>query len=449
MENEGRPTPRWSRAQLLAFRFAFVYLILYYLPFPFGAFPYTGRVAQKYESLWHQLVPWVGRHVLHLSYEILTCTNCSGDTTYEYVRVLCFFGLALAASLVWSILDRSSSNYQRMHAWLRLYVRLSVGAAMLMYAGAKIFLQHFPPPNLYKLLEPLGNYSQMSLLWTLMGASRGYTLFVGCLQMLAGILLFLPRLTTLGALVGIAVFSNIFALNLGYDLPIKLYSLHILLVCLFLVLPDAPRLVRFFLLNQEVASLSENGLFHLRRLNTAALVAQLALGGVLACTYLVHAYDYEKRHFSPASRPPFFGIWNVEEFLLGGKVLPPLETDGTRWQRVVFQFPTEIGIQSMNGSWMGYWLRTDMARKTLAMGKPNDSNGEFEFVFADPDSRSLTLEGTDGRNEIRVKLRRLDEKQFALLARGFHWIDEDAALVQDEEGVCDRVRQTGGPLPAR
>src|SRR5207302_1726046 len=108
--------------------------------------------------------------------------------------------------------------------------------------------------------------------------------------------------------------------------------------------------------------------------NTAALVAQLALGGVLACTYLVHAYDYEKRHFSPASRPPFFGIWNVEEFLLGGKVLPPLETDGTRWQRVVFQFPTEIGIQS---------------------------------------------------------------------------IDDAATLVQDEEGVCDRVRQTGAPVPAR
>lgn len=320
---------------------------------------------------------------------------------------------------------------------------------MLMYAAAKIFLQHFPPPNLYKLLEPLGDYSQMSLLWTFMGASRGYTLFAGCLQMLAGILLFLPRLTTLGALVGIAVFSNIFALNLGYDLPIKLYSLHILLVCLFLVLPDAPRLVRFFLLHQEVASLSENGLFHLRRLNTAALVAQLVLGGVLACTYLVRAYDYEKRHFSTASRPPFFGIWNVEEFLLGGKVLPPLETDGTRWQRAVFQFPREIGIQSMNGSWMGYWLRADMARKTFAIGKHDDPKGEFQFVFADPDSRSLTLAGTDGRNEIRVKLRRVDEKQFALLARGFHWIDEDAALLQDEEGVCDRVRQTGGPLPAR
>jgi len=448
MENQEQPA-HWSRAELLAFRFVFVYLILYYLPFPFGAFPRTGRVAQEYESLWQKLVPWFGRHVLHLNYEILTNTNCSGDTTYEYARVLCFFGVAFAASLLWSLLDRSSSNHQRMHEWLRSYVRLSVGAAMLMYGAAKIFLQHFPPPNLYKLLEPLGNYSQMSLLWTFMGASRGYSVFAGCLQMLAGILLFIPRLTTLGALVAIAVFTNIFALNLGYDLPVKLYSLHILLVCFFLFLPDGRRLVRFFLLNQTVPSSPETALFHRRRLNTAALVAQLTLGAVLVFSNLHRAHDFEKRHFGMSSRPPFYGIWNVEEFVLSGKKLPPLATEGTRWQRVVFQFPKEVGIQSMNGSWMGYWLRANTAKHTFAMGKANDSKKEFEFAFSNPDSWSLTLEGGDATNEIRVKLRRVDEKQFAVLARGLHWIDEDAALVQDQEGVCDRVRQTGGPLIVR
>jgi hypothetical protein len=446
MENQDKAPVRWSQAQLLAFRFAFAYLILYYLPFPFGAFPYTGRVAQKYESLWHTLVPWVGRHVLHLSDEISTATNCSGDTTYEYGRVLCFLALALIASLLWSSVDRSSSSYQRMHEWLRWYVRFSVGAAMLMYAAAKIFLQHFPPPNLYKLIEPLGDYSQMSLLWTFMGASRSYTVFAGCLQLLAGILLFVPQLTTLGALVGVTVFSNIFAMNLGYDLPVKLYSFHLLLVCFFLLLPDAPRLVNFLVLNRAVPSVSETALFDRRRLNAGVLVAQFALGAVLLCSYFYRAHNYEKRMFGVASRPPLYGIWDVEEFELGGKVLPPLGTDETRWQRVVFQFPREVGIQSMNGSWIGYWLRGDMTRKTLAIGKPNNSNGEFEFAFVNPDSRSLTLEGTDGRNEIRVKLRRVDEKQFAILARGLHWIDEDANLVQDEEGVCDRVRQTDGPL---
>jgi hypothetical protein len=449
MENQDQAAADWSRVHRLAFRFAFVYLISYYLPFPFGAIPHTDSLAQKYQSLWLKLVPWVGKHVLHLNHEIMTSTNCSGDTTYDYVRVLCLLALAFAASLLWSFLDRSHANYKQKYQWLRSYVRLSVGAAMLMYGAAKIFLMHFPHPNLYKLLEPLGDYSQMSLLWTFMGASRGYTVFAGCLQMFCGILLFVPQLTTLGALVGLAVFSNIFALNLWYDLPVKLYSLHILLVCFFLVLPDARRLVNFLLLNRSVARSPETTLFNHRRLNAGALVAQLTLGGFLVCSYLYRTHDYEKRNFGTDSRPPFYGIWIVDEFILGGKVLAPLLTDETRWQRVVFQFPKEVGIQSMNGSWTGYWLRQDMAKKTFAMEKPNDPNSELEFTFFNPDSRSLSLEGSDGGNEIRVKLHRVDEKQFALVGAGFHWINEDADLVMDHESVCDHVRRAGGALSER
>jgi uncharacterized membrane protein YphA (DoxX/SURF4 family) len=446
MENQDRATVDWSRVQLLAVRFAFVYLVLYNLPFPFGAFPHTGRVAQKYESLWLMIVPWVGKHVLHLSYEIMTSTNCSGDTTYDYVLVLCLLGLAFAATVLWSFLDRPHSNHQRIQEWLRSYVRLAVGGAMLMYGAAKIFPMHFPQPNLYKLLEPLGDYSQMSLLWTFMGASPAYTVFAGCLQVFCGILLFVPRLTTLGALVGLAVFSNIFVLNLAYDLPVKLYSFHVLLVLIFLALPDARRLVKFFVLNRTVAPAPETALFDGRHLNAVALVAQLMLGGILACSYLYQTHDFEKRM---ASRPPFYGIWMVDEFTLGGKVLPPLWTDESRWQRVVFQFPQKVGIQSMNGSWMGYWLHGDMAKKTFVMEKPNDPRKEFEFTFSNPDSRSLTLDGSDGGDQIRVKLHRVDDKQFVLLSRGFHWIDEDAGLVMDEECVCDRVKPAAGTLLAR
>jgi hypothetical protein len=449
MGNQYQATAHWSRVQLLGFRFAFIYLILYNLPLPFGPLPHTVSVAQKYESLWLKLVPWVGKHVLHLSHEITTSTNCSGDTTYDYVRVLCFLGFALAGSLLWSFLDRSHSNHQRLHQWLRLYVRLSVGTAILVYGAAKIFVVHFPQPNLYKLLEPLGDYSPMGLLWTFMGASRGYSLFAGFLQMLAGALLFVPRLTTLGALVGIAVFSNIFVLNLGYDLPVKLYSLHILLFCFFLVLPEGRRLVNFFLLNRSVAPIREVALFNARRLNAWALVAQLTLAGFLVSLLLYRTYDYEKRNFALTSRPPFYGIWLVDEFMLGGRVLPPLWSDETRWQKVVFQFPKEVSIQSMNGSWAGYWLHGDMAKKTFAIEKPGDPKKEYEFTFSNPDSQSLTLEGSEGRNEIRVKLHRLDEKQFALLGSGFHWVDEDADMVMNEEGVCDRIWRAGDQLKAR
>ena len=38
-------------------------------------------------------MPWVGRHILHLSYAITVFPNGSGDTTYNYVEVLCFLAV--------------------------------------------------------------------------------------------------------------------------------------------------------------------------------------------------------------------------------------------------------------------------------------------------------------------------------------------------------------------
>ena len=416
----------WPRALLFAFRFAFVYLILYNLPFPLGALPHTDSLAEKYRLLWHMVVPWVAKHVLHLGHEITSFSNGSGDTTYDYVLVLCFLGLALAAAVLWSFLDRSHSNYQRLHQWLRLYVRLSVGLAMLSYGAAKIFQQQFAQPNLYQLLESHGESSPMGLLWIFMGSSPGYRLFTGSVEMLGGLLLFVPRLATLGALLGIAVFSNVLALNISYDVPVKLYTLHLLLMCIFLVLPDAWRLIDFFLLNRSVAPSGSTALFNHRRLNAGALVVQLSLGAFLACSNLYQAHDFEKQNSSVASRPPFYGIWMVDEFALGGQALPPLLTDEVRWQRMIFQFPKGVGIQSMNGSWTGYWLRRDMDKKTFAMDKPNDPNKKFAFTFSSGDPQSLILEGNDGANQIHVKLHRVDERQFALLSGGPHWIHEDS-----------------------
>lgn len=448
MENQDQATANWSSVYLLAFRFVLVYLVLYWLPFPFGAFPHTGSVARRYQLLWHMVVPWVGKHILHLGHEIVVSTNCSGDTTYDYVKVICLLGPAFAGSVLWYSLERSHSDYQRVDQWLRSYVRLSVGAAMLLFGAAKVFRVQFPPPNLYKLLEPQGDSSPMGLLWTFMATSRSYSLFAGFIQMLGGILLFVPRLTTLGALVGIAVFSNIFVLNVGYDVPLKLLCLHFLIACFFLILPDARRLVDFFLLNRSVAPSPEIGFLSNPRLNAGALVTQLMLGGFLVCSDLYRAYDYERRNFGIASRPSFYGIWIVDEFSLGGKVLPPLLTDENRWQRVVFQFPKGVGVQSMNGAWTGYKVRRDMAKKTLAMEEDNDPKKKFEFILSSSDSESLTLEGNDGASEIRIMLHRMDERRFSLLGRGSQWINEDAEFVRDEEGVCNHVRQ-GGELLVR
>ena len=64
---------------------------------------------------------------------------------------------------------------------------------------------------------------------------------------MGGTLRYFRRTTTLGALIVAFVMTNVVMLNFCYDVPVKLFSLHILAFALFLVAPDAKRLVTFFL----------------------------------------------------------------------------------------------------------------------------------------------------------------------------------------------------------
>ncbi len=424
MQNPPTVTDRWSNVHCFAFRFAFVYLVLYNLPFPLGAIPHTESLAEWYNSFWHKVVPWLGTHALHLKTKITIFTNGSGDTTYDYVLILCFLAIALVAAIFWTFLDRSRPNYERLNQWLLLYVRVSVGSAMLSYGAAKVFQQQFGDPHWYELLRPLGENSRQGLLWIFMGSSHGYRYFTAFVELLGGILLFVPRLRTLGALIGVAAFTNVFALNISYNVPVKMAALHLLLMSIILLLPDARRLVNVVLLNRSTIPDDSPALFRQRRQNAVALALQVLLGLFLAGPYLYQARAYEAQEV--AARPPFYGIWNVEEFAFDGRVLPPLLTDEVRWQRVIFQFPKGIGIQGMSGSWTGYWLRRDMEKKTFAIEKPGDATRKFQLSFSIADPWRLLLSGTDGEHALGVKLHRVDEREFALLSDHFQWIHEDA-----------------------
>jgi uncharacterized membrane protein YphA (DoxX/SURF4 family) len=421
MDHQDQKEARWPPARLFAFRFAFVYLVLYNLPSPLGYLPYTRSLGERYELLWQKVVPWFAKHILHLSHQI-SYSPYEGDTPYEYVKVLCFLTLALTSAIVWLFSDRSRENHAKLQRWLFVYVRIVVGAAMISYGAGKIFQRQFVDPDLYKLLQPHGKSSLMDLLWTFMGASGGYRVFTGCIELLCGIFLFIPRLATLGALIGAAALANIFALNVFYGVWVKLYSFHLFFMCIFLLLPQTQQFLNFLVLNRTAEPAPETPLFNRKRLNTGALVLQLLLAVFLVSHELYQSHDVEKQKF--ASRPPFYGIWMVDEFTLAGKIAPPLLTDTTRWQRVIFEYPNGVGVQSMSGSWTGYRLRRDMEKKTFAM-ENRDATKKFAFTFVSPEAQSLALEGTDGTNPISVSLHRVDEKQFTLLDQKIHWISED------------------------
>ena len=112
-------------------------------------------------------------------------------------------------------------------------------------------------------------------------------MFAGACEVSAGLLLAGRRTTTLGALMCTAVMSNVWLLNVAYDVPVKVLSFHLLLMSIFLVLSDIRRLTGFFLLNQPQPAVDIKPLFKDPRLNRlgAALRTVLLLTVLIAAVY--------------------------------------------------------------------------------------------------------------------------------------------------------------------
>lgn len=416
--------PRWGVAKLVAFRFVFAYLVLYNLPFPLGDTTFTEWAAGKYEGFWHAVVLWAGKHVLRLGYDITVATTGSGDRTYDYVLALCFLSIAALAALLWSALDRRRLNHARLYAWLRLYVRFALAATMIGYGAVKAVPLQMPQPYLTRLLEPYGDSSPMGLLWTFVGASPAFEVATGLAEILGGLLLVLPRTTLLGALVCLGDTLMIFTLNMCYDVPVKLYSFHLLLMSVFLVAHDARRLADIFILNRPVARAVPRPLFRRARLDRYAPAAQALFGLYLLGMSLFGAYRQSYAYGFNAPKPPLYGIWVVEEFASDGRERPPLADDAARWQRVVFQLARSVTIQPMTGPNQGYTLELDQASRTLTLGKRDDPNWKAVLSYEQPGEGRLTVEGEFDGRRTRAAMTRFDESKFLLRSRGFNWIQE-------------------------
>jgi hypothetical protein len=408
---------RWHPFVRTGFRFAFVYLLLYNLPFPLTAIPYVDKAAEWYNSLWSWIVPRVARAAFNK--EVATVFNGSGDRTFDYLLVACLLLIALVITVIWTVLDRKRLGYPTLYRWLNLYVRFSLGTTMIGYGAFKVISSQFVAPSLERLMQSYGDSSPMGLLWTFMGASEPYTMFVGFAEMIAGILLFPRKTSTLGALMSVGVLSNVVALNFSYDVPVKLYSMHLLAMAIFLLLPDARRLANFFILNRPAECVREQPLFRRTVWHRGALV--LASLFVITVVGMSLYQSYDQRQFLMSRRSPLYGIWEVEEFSLGQST--PAASN-QRWQRIIFDIPNRITVQTPADPHQRFSLQLDQDKRTLTLRKREDPNWNTVLTYEQVSPEVMTLAGALNGSALTARLRRSEERKFLLTDRGFHWINE-------------------------
>ena len=416
-----RPVPVWSPVKWVLFRFVFSYLVLYSFPFPLFYIPYVGMGFMWYFQMWGKLVPWVGQQLFGVT--ITVQPNGSGDTTYNYVQVFCYFVIAAIATLVWSLLDRRRRNYARLYEWLRIYTRFVLAVAMVGYGAFKVIPSQFPAPSFDRLMQPYGDSSPMGILWTFMGASVAYNVFAGLGELVGGLLLVFRRTTLLGALVCIGVMSNVAMLNFSYDVPVKLYSVHLLLMAVFLAAHDLRRLANVLVLNRPAEPYEDRPLFRRKWLHRGSKVLGVLFVGYVTFTSLQFSYTSAK-DWNDVAKSPLYGLWDVEELVVDGQVRPPLVTDSDRWRRVMFTGGNRMSFQLMSGTRDRYNVAIDPKKRTLDFTKRDDPVWKSTLAYARPQPEVLVLQGAFDGHKVRARLRKGEIPEFLLTTRGFHWINE-------------------------
>jgi uncharacterized membrane protein YphA (DoxX/SURF4 family) len=418
--------PWWTR---VAFRLSFLFWAIFCLESGginvlFGIIPPAALWLDKIVS-WpsEHLAAWLGVHLFHLSQDVVyPHPTGSGDTAAAYLAALTAILIAVLGTILWSAIAeprRKRLEYQTLYAWLRLAMRFVLAATLLSYGFSKVFDLQFPPPQSYRLEETYGNSSPMGLLWTFMGASVPYTIFSGFAEVIPGVLLLFRRTTTAGALLSSAVMLNVVMLNLCYDVPVKLYSTELLLMSLFLLLPDVAPLWRLLILRRDALL---TGVWVRRSERKPLRIAAHCLQA-LVIAYLLYSNvksGYTQHNQALANKTPkadsLRGAWTVDS-----STGWPAEQ---KWKNVNF-----AAVPNQNKDYVA----------------ANEANGKLDYYFFVPtgaahDMHFLGVQGSqlhweqDGAEYVNLKgtwagkpatMRLHPQPQAPLLSRGFHWVQEE------------------------
>jgi len=417
------PPKEWSHLQLLGFRFLVIYFLLYSFPGPIAEVPYLDIVQKPFDALWRAVVPWVGAHVLRIPQPISLQPSGSGDKLFDWVQVFSMLVLAMLAAVAWTLIDRKPRSHEKLAAAFRIFLRFQLAGILFSYGFDKIFPNQFEAMNPLRLTQYFGEASPGGFAWSFLGFSVAYEIFAGSMEALAASLLLFRRTSTLGAIIGAGTLANVFMLNMCFDVPVKQFSGHLLLMCIVLVAYDADRLLNVFVRQRGTDGPRFVELFTTRR----SLIAARVFGALLAACMIVQDVRSEYRGLHEfgrlAPRQPLYGIYEVNNVVKNGVTQPALLTDITRWRRLAVA-ARGARVRLVNDSLVPYRIRTDSSTRVTTFTPFPDTLNKLVGSYAFPDSSHLVIRGRVGTDSIEIAFTRRREDSYLVVSRGFRWVNE-------------------------
>ncbi|MFT4535022.1 MAG: hypothetical protein ACJA1A_001392 [Saprospiraceae bacterium] len=400
----------WNTASKMFFRLLFIYFVLYIL---------LAFLSPLFETQYR----WIGKVTFGIGYEYEVSGNGSGDHTFAYLTLFVNVVSTIVIFIIWTLLDRKRGNYNELQYWFFVFLRFVLIAAMIVYGFVKVFKIQFPSASLTHLLDPLGDFSPMGLAWTYMGFSKGFNVFVGLLEIVGGLLLIPRRTQTLGAFIVMGVMTQVAVMNFCYDIPVKLFSVHLILMAGAIFITDH-RFFDVFINNKKVEGYNyyhpiksakyHNAIFWVKSIGLFIIVSFISFN---LYTTMNHRGENRKK-------PLLYGIWEASSFVQNGDTLQAIVTDHYRWRYLIVDLKDEATVKTMDDIKHQYKFVPDSTTQKIMIHLKDSGPEIYNFNYENPNPNYLILDGIIGSDTLDIKFIRKDHKKFNLKSRGFNWISE-------------------------
>lgn len=399
--------------------FTYSYLFLYMFPRPFEYMPALGIIADWYNQAFRWMTIWMGENLLQISEVNHIKYTGSGDTTFNYVMVFSTLSVSLLVTIILFLTTAKKSNYLKLDTLMFIYARYFLAIYLLSYGFAKFYEGQFVFPSLTRLEQSFGDASPMGLLWTFMGYSKSYTLFSGICEVSAGLLLFFRRTSVMGALLSLAVMTNVMLLNFTYDVPVKLFSTHLVLISIFIFSPNLINLIRFFFTKKSVALKRATLTFSNKWLTYGRYVLKLFFIIWFPVTMLISALSYIEEE----PENPLMATYLTEEFIINKDTVNYRNPNSNSWDKLIMNESfAKIIFKEKEASF--YELKVDTLERAFSLHSYEDSTAVHHFKYHFFEEAFCQIEGKFEQDSIKAIFKVKKKEDYQLVKRKFAWIQE-------------------------
>lgn len=387
----------WNKFLL---RFILLYFIFYIYPY---GLEYIHNFKFDDFSFWKGITIWFGETFFGWEFNRNLLYN-GFDSKYDFSRFSLIAVLSILFSCIWIFLDRKFKWYYdvKVKQLLRTILRYHVGLTLALYGLAKLIPTQFGVMSFDRLETPLGDFTGMGLLWAFMGYSKFYTIVTGWVEFIGGVLLLFRRTTFLGSFILLIAMLNVVIIDIGYDVTVKMFAVHLLCMVIVLLGPYAKNLLNFFVFNLPTTSIKEKSLFDKNK-----KIANYIKAGILIL-FSISLYHHKEEALEYAKEdttPTISGEYEVIEQVRKNDTLK-IENDGrwksfsingSSWKRGSFR------LEKMDGENYYYDFKADTVTKTIELISKKDTvNSPYKFRYSKI-GKEVVFEGKYKGDSIMVK----------------------------------------------